>query len=118
MSADEVWVTIVLLTLVVILLRNAFLLAPRAWLPRGIFERALRHAPLAALAALVMPEVLYGLLTKGNVPLSAGGGSLLLTLAVDPRVASALLLIAAARLVGNPVVAIVSAAALYAWMTL
>ncbi len=114
MSAVDVWITTGVLTLVIVVLRNAFLVAPRAWLPRGIVEHALRYAPLAALVALVAPEVLSSLLSPAARPGAAGLPALLAT---DPRVVSALALIVLGRVGGNPVVALGGAAALYVWMS-
>lgn len=65
MTSGYVWLTIFVLTLVVGLLRTFFLFAPRRLQPRGALERALRYAPLAALAALVTPEILRELRTVG-----------------------------------------------------
>ena len=65
MSTGYIWLTIVVLTVVVGILRNFFLFVPRRLQPRGGLERALRYAPIAALAALVFPEVLRDLRTMG-----------------------------------------------------
>jgi branched-subunit amino acid transport protein len=57
MSALEVWLTIVGLTLVTIVTRGAFLLVgDRISLPERV-QHALRYAPACALAALVAPEL-------------------------------------------------------------
>jgi len=94
MSADlRVWVIIVMITVMVVIMRNVFLFAPRSWQPRGLLQQALRYAPLAALAALVTPQMLAGV--------RAQQGALGPELLADPRLASALVLIAVIRLSGN-----------------
>ncbi|AKJ70205.1 hypothetical protein PATSB16_03220 [Pandoraea thiooxydans] len=58
MSAWEVWLAIVAMMVVTILLRSGFLLAgERVVLPARV-QRALRYAPAAALAAIVVPDTL------------------------------------------------------------
>ncbi len=57
-----VWTTIAVVAVIVAAGRWVFLLLPRDWRPRGLLEQALSHAPLAALAALVAPQVLAPLL--------------------------------------------------------
>lgn len=94
MSADlRVWVIILMITVMVVIMRNVFLFAPRSWQPRGLLQQALRYAPLAALAALVTPQMLAGV--------RAQQGALTPELLADPRLASALVLIAVIRLSGN-----------------
>lgn len=99
MTAAElrVWLIIGLLTVLVIILRNLFLFAPRSWQPRGLMREALRYAPIAALAALLAPEILAGW-RLGEV---TGAAAL-----ADPRFASALVLIIVIRLSGNAFVGI------------
>ncbi len=92
-AADlRVWLIIGMLTVLVVVLRNVFLFAPRSWQPRGLLREALRYAPIAALSALLAPEILAGL-RAGELT----GGAVL----ADPRLASALVLIAVIRLSGN-----------------
>jgi branched-subunit amino acid transport protein len=88
----RVWLIIALLTLIVVVMRNVFLFAPRSWQPRGFLQQALRYAPLAALAALVAPEMLAGV--RAQEAWTAASLS-------DPRLASALVLIAVTRLSGS-----------------
>lgn len=125
MSATGIWITIAVLTLVIVALRNAFLVAPRAWLPRGVVERALRYAPLAALVALVAPEVLSSLtgpagpLATSGVPAPLDSPAVfqaLGALAADPRLVSALVLVVVGRLGGNPFVALASAVGVFWWL--
>jgi branched-subunit amino acid transport protein len=59
----EIWIAILGLVVVVFLTRNVFVVVPARWQPRGAVERALRHAPLAALVALTVPQILGPLLT-------------------------------------------------------
>jgi branched-subunit amino acid transport protein len=97
--ALEIWTTILVLTAVVIAIRNVFLVAPRDWLPRGTFERALRYAPLAALVALVAPELMQPVLrAPGFSPWGL----------VDPRVLSALAVVLVSRWSRNSLAALAS----------
>lgn len=67
MDALWVWVTIGLLTLATLLTRVGFLLfGTRVNLPPAV-ERALRYAPACALAAIIVPELLF---TQGQLNLS------------------------------------------------
>ncbi len=104
LPAPEVWTTILLLTLVIVALRNAFLVLPREWLPRGTLERALRYAPLAALAALLAPEVLQPVLRAPGFSLAGF---------VDPRVLSALAAAAVSRLTHNALAALAAGAGVF-----
>ena len=45
LSDAQVWGAIAGLVVMVFLTRNAFLVVPMRWQPRGAVERALRHAP-------------------------------------------------------------------------
>lgn len=83
-----VWTTIIVVAAIVAAGRWVFLLLPRDWRPRGLLEQALSHAPLAALAGLVAPQVLASLLepTPGATALAGLG---------DPRLLSAVAAIAA-----------------------
>jgi branched-subunit amino acid transport protein len=57
MSNSEIWLTIVGLTVVTVVTRNAFLvLGHRVTLPERV-QHALRYAPACALVALIVPEV-------------------------------------------------------------
>lgn len=90
-SPLELWVLIGLLALVTLGARSFFVLLPRRWQPRGRVEQALRHAPLAALLAIIAPEVtrqLPDLLLQGRPPWAVFG---------DARLLSALVLVAVVR---------------------
>lgn len=104
MPAVDIWITTIMLTLVVIALRNAFLVAPREWLPRGTLERALRYAPLAALVALLAPDTLQPIL---NAPGFSAGGF------IDPKVLSALAVIVMSRVTHNALAALVVGVAVF-----
>lgn len=68
------WVTFAVMSLITIALRGSFiLLGERARLPDGL-QRALRYAPAAALAALVVPDLLTvgGRFEPFNPKLAAG----------------------------------------------
>ncbi len=56
LSDTDIWLAIIGLVVVVFVTRNIFMVAPLSWQPRGVFERALRHSPLAALVALIVPS--------------------------------------------------------------
>jgi branched-subunit amino acid transport protein len=78
----ELWVLLVALVGVTLVARCFFLVLPPRWQPRGALERALRAAPLAALIAITLPEILRGsLLADGVAPA-----------ATDARLLSALVL--------------------------
>jgi branched-subunit amino acid transport protein len=65
-AADlQVWLAIAGLVAVVFATRNVFVFLPAHWQPRGAADRALRHAPLAALVALTAPAVTAGVLAAG-----------------------------------------------------
>ena len=58
MSASEIWLTVLLLTVSTLLTRSSFfLLGNRVKLPPKL-QHALRYAPAAALAAIVAPDLL------------------------------------------------------------
>jgi len=58
MSATQIWLAIIGMTLVTVATRAFFLLGgERAVLPERV-QRALRYAPAAALVAVVLPDVL------------------------------------------------------------
>ena len=85
--------------------------APRDWLPRGNVERALRYAPLAALVALLAPELLQPLAAAADRPGAAGFVQGL----SDPRFVSALVVIVVSRLTRNALAALVSGVGLF-WL--
>jgi branched-subunit amino acid transport protein len=96
-DAATIWVAIGMLAITVLVLRALYLYAPRRWQPRGTVAQALRFAPLAALVAIVVPEVLAPWLATPDAGLHA---------LLDARVLSAAALLLAARLSGNLLVAI------------
>jgi branched-subunit amino acid transport protein len=67
-SDAELWLLLALLVGVTLVARSFFLVLPRRWQPRGAAERALRAAPLAALVAITLPEILAGTLLSGAAP--------------------------------------------------
>lgn len=74
MSAIEIWITIGLMTLATVITRSSlFLFGGSVRLPPRI-QHALRYAPAAALAAIVVPDLI---LTGGIVNLSAANPKLL-----------------------------------------
>ncbi|HEX7649860.1 MAG TPA: AzlD domain-containing protein [Noviherbaspirillum sp.] len=79
MSATDVWLTILLLLVATILTRcSFFLLGHRVKLPPKV-QHALRYAPAAALAAIVVPDLLLSngqlAITWTNPKLMAGLGA-------------------------------------------
>jgi branched-subunit amino acid transport protein len=85
MSATEIWMTIGLMTLATILTRSSFfLLGGSVRLPPRV-QHALRYAPAAALAAIVVPDLLMAggavNVSVANPKLLAGLGSAVFFLA-------------------------------------
>lgn len=99
LDATLIWVTTVMLAVIIFSLRNAFLFVPASLRPRGWLERALRYAPLSALAALVSPEILRSFLEMPAISWS---------IIADPRMLSALTLMIAVRLSGNALVGLLA----------
>lgn len=92
MDPIEIWAATVMLAAIVFALRNTFLFAPASLRPRGMLERALRYAPLAALTALVAPEIFKSLLAASSFAPQAW---------LDARLLSALALMAVVKLTGS-----------------
>jgi len=88
----ELWALIALLSLVTLGARSLFVLLPRRWQPRGRVEQALRYAPLAALLAITVPEVVQ------QLPAALQQAAPALAVATDARLVSALVLAAVIRL--------------------
>lgn len=85
MSAFDIWLTILLLAVAVILTRcSLFMLGHRVKLPPRL-QHALRYAPAAALAAIIAPDLVLAngelALTWMNPKLIAGLGAALVFLA-------------------------------------
>jgi branched-subunit amino acid transport protein len=57
MSSADIWLTIALLAFATIVTRSSFFLLASARLPARV-QQALRYAPPAALAAIVVPDLL------------------------------------------------------------
>jgi branched-subunit amino acid transport protein len=93
LSAPLVWASIAGLALVVFATRIVFLVLPARFHPRGMVERALRMAPLAALAALALPPTAGALLVEGATVASVWQ---------DGRLPAALTALIVARLARNP----------------
>jgi branched-subunit amino acid transport protein len=88
----ELWLLIALLALLTLVSRSFFVLLPRRWQPRGRVEQALRYAPLAALLAITMPEVVQ------QLPSALHQAAPAWAIATDARLVSALVLAAVIRL--------------------
>jgi branched-subunit amino acid transport protein len=93
MSADEVWITIILLTLATILTRGSFFMLGNAVKLPPKVQHALRYAPAAAMAAVVIPDLV------------STGGSVSLSLTNNPKllagIGAALFFVATRRLLGT-----------------
>jgi branched-subunit amino acid transport protein len=74
MSATEVWMTIGLMTLATIIARSSFFLFGGSVRLPPRLQHALRYAPAAALAAIVVPDLL---MTGGTVNVSVANPKLL-----------------------------------------
>jgi branched-subunit amino acid transport protein len=79
MSAAEVWLTIFLLAVATILTRSSFYMLASMRLPARI-QHALRYAPAAAMAAIVIPDLL----------LDGGAGGALAANWANPRLLAGL----------------------------
>ena len=117
LDALQIWIAIAGLALVVTATRCAFLFAPARWQPRGLLDRALRVAPLAALVALTVPEVIGPLLSTlaasaPEVPVPSVAVALSMAWD-DRRIPAALVLLGAARLGGNGFAGLAAGAAVY-----
>lgn len=79
MSASDVWLTIILLTVATILTRSSFFFLGHAVKLPPKVQHALRYAPAAALAAIVVPDLVLAngalQLTWMNPKLVAGIGA-------------------------------------------
>lgn len=79
MSASDVWLTIILLTVATILTRSSFFFLGHAVKLPPKLQHALRYAPAAALAAIVVPDLVLAngalQLTWMNPKLVAGIGA-------------------------------------------
>jgi branched-subunit amino acid transport protein len=108
-STNSVWVVIALLTLVVFLSRNLFVIFGERFKPKGRLSQALEFAPLAALVAIVVPEFVTAFHAHGT---SLAGHI------VDGRVLAGLTAIVVGSLSQNSLYALVSGTLCYAALTL
>jgi branched-subunit amino acid transport protein len=106
-SPLELWLLIALLSLLTLVSRSFFVLLPRRWQPRGRVEQALRYAPLAALLAITVPEVVRQLPAALLQPAPA------LAIATDARLLSALVLAAVIRLTRHTLWGLLAGTATY-----
>jgi branched-subunit amino acid transport protein len=111
LSSLELWVLIGLLAGVTLAARNFFLVLPPRWQPRGTVEQALRVAPLAALLAITVPEIVRDL--PARVAEAPGWATATLAVATDPRLAGALVLAMVLRLTGRALWGLAAGAATY-----
>jgi len=93
MSSADIWLTIALLTFATVVTRSSFFLLASARLPPRV-QQALRHAPPAALAAIVIPDLLLN-----------GGGSVASMDWTNPRllagIGAAVFFLATRQLLGT-----------------
>lgn len=101
-SEAGIWLAILMLSAIIVLMRALYLYAPRRWQPRGAVARALRYAPMAAIVAVVVPEVAAPLREAARIDASV---------LLDARLLSALALLIVGRLTGSMLVAIAAGAA-------
>jgi branched-subunit amino acid transport protein len=73
MKGAEIWITILALGLATVITRSSFFLLSGIRLPQRVMQ-GLRYAPAAALAAIVVPDLL---ITGGEVNLSLANPRLL-----------------------------------------
>jgi branched-subunit amino acid transport protein len=106
-STAELWLLIVLLALVTLLSRSFFLLLPRRWQPRGRVEQALRYAPLAALLAITVPEIVPRLAADAMAPARA------IALVTEPKLLSALVVALVIGLTRQTLWGLVAGSAVY-----
>lgn len=101
MSAG-LWIALVLgLCIVTLVARSLFLVLPPRWHPRGWVEQALRVAPLAALLAITVPEIVRDL-----TPAPSSW--------IDARLLGALALVAVLAAGGRSLWALAAGAAVFA----
>jgi branched-subunit amino acid transport protein len=108
-SATSIWIVIALLTLVVFLSRNLFVIFGERFKPKGRLSQALEFAPLAALVAIVVPEFVTAF--------NAHGTSITGHIA-DARVLTGLTAIVVGSISRNSLYALVSGTLCYAALTL
>lgn len=111
LSSLEVWLLIAALAGVTLVARNFFLVLPPRWQPRGTVEQALRVAPLAALLAITVPEIVRDLPMRMAV--APDWGAALLGVATDPRLAGALALVVVVRATRRALWGLVAGAGVY-----
>lgn len=92
MNDFDTWITIILLTVATVLTRSSFFLLGNAVKFPPAVQHALRYAPAAALAAIVMPDLL---LSGGAVTVSLANPKLL------AGVGAAVFFVATGRLLGT-----------------
>jgi branched-subunit amino acid transport protein len=108
-NTNSIWVVIGLLTLVVFLTRNLFVIFGERFKPTGRLSQALEFAPLAALVAIVVPEFVTAFNAHGT---SLAGHM------VDGRVLAGLIAVVVGSVTRNSLYALVSGTLCYAALTL
>lgn len=77
-----VWLTLILAGLLTFATRLSFILLLEKWQPPRLFQRGLRFVPLAALCAIIFPEILVrdgAMLLPPDLPRLAGAAVAVLT---------------------------------------
>jgi branched-subunit amino acid transport protein len=105
------WLLIGLLALVTLVARNLFLVLPPRWQPRGAVEQALRVAPLAALLAITVPEIVRDLPARAAA--APGWAEATLAAATDPRLSGALALLLVVRITRKSLWGLAAGGAVY-----
>ncbi len=111
MSSLEIWITIILMALATVLARSSFFLLGNAVKLPSKLQHALRYAPAAALAAIVVPDLV----------LSGGGlGHAVSVSLLNPKLiagaAAALFFVATRHMLGTIVTGMLLYTALRLWL--
>ncbi|MHC1781159.1 MAG: AzlD domain-containing protein [Anaerolineaceae bacterium] len=75
---NSLWLTLIIAGLLTFATRLSFILILEKWQPPRLFQRSLRFVPLAALCAIIFPELLVkngALLLPPDLPRLAGAAS-------------------------------------------
>jgi branched-subunit amino acid transport protein len=112
------WAAIFVLVAVVFLTRNAFILLGERFRPQGLLARAFDYAPLAGIAALVVPDIVAPLLEllglrAGDLQSSAQSSNLVQTLLQDARLPAIVALYGAGAIRRNALDALIAGIAVY-----
>ncbi len=118
MSVSYGWAAIAVLVAVVFLTRNAFVLLGERFRPQGLLARAFDYAPLAGIAALVVPDIVAPLLEllgqrAGDLSLGSAPAELAQALLRDARVPAIVALYGVGMIRRNALDALIAGIAVY-----